>query len=88
MTERAEKLLDTFNTKLNTILFLYEQGVCGFDESKTRMEEEWKNFDKCLYLALCYGLIDANEFLSLTDTTIFNTYFRKVEVLIEKHYNK
>lgn len=85
MTEKAEKLIDTFNTKLNTILFLYEQGVNNFEESKDAMKKELETFDKCMELSLRYGLISINEFLSLQNEKPLNIYFKKYEVLVEKH---
>lgn len=86
MTPKAEKLLETFNTKLNTKLYLFEQGINTFEESKKGLEEEYRNFDKFLFLSLTYGTITPNEFIVLSSVESFQTYFRKLEILIERYH--
>lgn len=88
MTPKAEQLFNAFNTKLNTELYLYEQGFNTFEESKEGMRKQYNDFDTFLRLSLHYGTITPNEFVILSGMETFDLYIKKITILAEKHYNK
>lgn len=87
MTQKAEKLLKNYIEQLNVVLFLYEQGIITIEKAKDELEDELKRFEDCLTTSLHFGLISQNEFHALWKESPSSIYFRKYEILLEKHYS-
>lgn len=62
MTKQTQKLFDTYEQRLNTVVYLFENGITDFDKAKNELHDEQKKFEELRFTMFLYHLINESDF--------------------------